>query len=132
MNVQQLIIQSDISELTQVEKYIDQLVDQYKIDDERYGAFSLSVIEAVNNALLYGNKQDKSKRIELNTWENEGVLYVSVEDEGEGFDYEGIENPTLPENVDRIAGRGIFLMKTLSDNIIFEKNGAKVTLLYNL
>lgn len=132
MDVQQITIKSDISELSKVEKYIDELVDRYQIDNERYGAFSLSIIEAVNNALLYGNKQDISKNIEITTWQENNQLFVSVEDEGEGFDYESIDNPTLPENVDRIAGRGLFLMKTLSDNIIFEKNGAKVTLLYNL
>ncbi|MGL5682129.1 MAG: ATP-binding protein [Marinifilaceae bacterium] len=132
MELQQIVLDSDISELSRAERFIDELVVNYNIADERYGAFTLSVIEAVNNALLYGNKKDPSKKITISAWKEEEQLNVSVEDEGEGFDFEAIENPTLPENVIKEAGRGLFLMKTLSDSLSFENNGAKVILSYNL
>ena len=57
---------------------------------------------------------------------------VTVNDEGDGFDYTNIPDPTLPDNIDKIAGRGLYLMKTLSNELIFENNGASVTLVFNL
>ena len=55
-----------------------------------------------------------------------------MNDEGDGFDYTNIPDPTLPDNIDKIAGRGLYLMKTLSNELIFENNGASVTLVFNL
>ena len=132
MNLQQIVLDSEISELSRAERFIDDLVTNFNVSDERYGAFTLPVIEAVNNALLYGNKKDPVKKITITAWQDGNELKVSVEDEGDGFDYEAVDNPTLPENVSKEAGRGLFLMKTLSDSIEFENNGSKVILGYNL
>lgn len=63
---------------------------------------------------------------------DEDKISVSVEDEGEGFDYENIPDPTLPDNIKKIAGRGLFLMKTLSDELEFEKGGAKVIMTFTV
>ena len=53
-------------------------------------------------------------------------------DEGEGFDYTHIPDPTLPDNLTKDAGRGLYLMKTLTDELVFENDGSKVTLVFNL
>ena len=89
-------------------------------------------IEAVNNAIFYGNKLDSSKHVKFSVYEEEKRLFVAVKDEGEGFDYSYIPDPTLPDNIEKDAGRGLYLMKTLSDDLIFEDGGSKVTMVFNL
>ena len=75
---------------------------------------------------------DASKQVCLEAWEENNKFHVSIEDEGQGFDYNHIPDPTLPDNILKDAGRGLYIMKTLSDELIFEKNGAKVTLIFDL
>ena len=58
--------------------------------------------------------------------------FTKKKDEGEGFDYSYIPDPTLPDNIEKDAGRGLYLMKTLSDDLIFEDGGSKVTMVFNL
>ncbi|KIO44510.1 MULTISPECIES: ATP-binding protein [Porphyromonadaceae] len=125
-------ITSEIGNIVKVENFIDYFVDVYHVEPEVFGKISLCVIEAVNNAILYGNKLDPSKYVKFFVREDDGKLCVTVKDEGDGFDYNYIPDPTLPDNIEKDAGRGLYLMKTLSDDLIFEDNGSKVTLVFNL
>ncbi|WP_294140087.1 ATP-binding protein [uncultured Sanguibacteroides sp.] len=125
-------ITSEIGNIVKVENFIDYFVDVYHVEPEVFGKISLCVIEAVNNAILYGNKLDPSKHVKFFVREDDSKLCVTVKDEGEGFDYNYIPDPTLPDNIEKDAGRGLYLMKTLSDDLIFEDNGSKVTLVFNL
>ena len=89
-------------------------------------------MEAANNAILHGNKLEEQRKVELRFIIEDDKLKLEVEDEGEGFDYEEIPDPTAPENIENVNGRGIFLMEKLSDNIEFAKNGSIVKLEFNL
>ena len=132
MNRLEFAISSEVGNIVKVENFIESFSAYFNLHPELFGKISLSVIEAVNNAILSGNKQDPGKMVELLAEKDGDQLLVSVSDEGEGFDYNNIPDPTLPDNIDKIAGRGLFLMKTLSDDLIFENNGSKVTLVFNL
>lgn len=132
MNRLELIITSEISNIVKVENFIESFAGCFSLPVDLYGKVSLSVIEAVNNAILSGNKQQPDKSVKLIAELTEDKFAVSVEDEGEGFDYENIPDPTLPDNVKKVAGRGLYLMKTLSDELVFENNGAKVTMFFRL
>lgn len=59
-------------------------------------------------------------------------MIITVEDEGEGFDFSHIPNPTTPENLMKTTGRGLYLMMTLTDNLLFTRNGAKVEMTFVL
>lgn len=126
-------IPSGIAYIADVEKFIDSFTSEFNLESRLYGQMDLSIIEAVNNAILFGNKKDESKFVTISATLDETVFYVSIEDEGDGFDYSKYpEDPTLPENLEKTCGRGIFLMSILSDKMIYEKNGAKVTLYFNI
>jgi serine/threonine-protein kinase RsbW len=131
MNKLEFSIISEIGNIVKVENFIDYLAEVYRVDINIFGKVSLAVIEAVNNAILYGNKQDASKRVRFFLEELDGKLFVTIKDEGEGFDFNFIPDPTLPDK-EKNAGRGLFLMKILSDELIFDDNGSKVTLVFNL
>ena len=115
MNKLSISISSEISNIVKVENFVETFTDYFALPSVLYGKISLSVIEAVNNAILSGNKLSADKLVTLEAWMDPEKFYVSVADEGEGFDYTHIPDPTLPDNLTKDAGRGLYLMKTLTD-----------------
>jgi serine/threonine-protein kinase RsbW len=81
----------------------------------------VAVTESVNNAIRHGNKLDKNKSVFLSVNSEENQLKFTIEDEGPGFNPDTLPDPTAPENLDKLGGRGIFLMKHLSDQVHFTK-----------
>ncbi|MDO1446250.1 ATP-binding protein [Rhodocytophaga aerolata] len=113
-----------------IESFIDNTKDIYNIDDDIYGNIMIAVTESVNNAIKHGNKEDKTKNVNLSLILKENEVRFVVEDQGPGFDFTNLSDPTLPENIDKPGGRGIFLMKHLSDEVHFTDNGRKVELVF--
>lgn len=125
-------IPSKIDNLRKIEKVIDEISSEFNIGEDQYGNILIAALEAANNAILHGNKLEEQRKVELRFIIEDDKLKLEVEDEGEGFDYEEIPDPTAPENIENVNGRGIFLMEKLSDNIEFAKNGSIVKLEFNL
>lgn len=132
MNRLEISVSSEISNIVKIENFIESFTTCFELSPELYGRISLSVIEAVNNAILSGNKREADKMVTVIAEKMNKQFRVTVTDEGEGFDYTHIPDPTLPDNIGKIAGRGLYLMKMLSDEMIFENNGTSVTLVFNL
>jgi serine/threonine-protein kinase RsbW len=127
-----LKISSKIDNLRKVEKLVDEISAEYNISADVYGNVLIAVLEAANNAVLHGNKLDESKMVTFFIKMENRKLSIRVEDEGGGFDYMNVPDPTAPENIENVNGRGIFLMEKLSDRIEFSRNGATVDLEFNL
>lgn len=127
-----LKINSRIENLRKVEKLVDELSSEYNISADIYGNILIAALEAANNAILHGNKLDESKFVNINVRLEAEKLKIKIDDEGNGFDYKNVPDPTAPENIENVNGRGIFLMEKLSDNIIFTRNGATVELEFNI
>lgn len=125
-------IPSKIENLRKVEKIIDDISGEFKISEDVYGNILIASLEAANNAIMHGNKLDESKDVTIEFKLEGKILSVQVNDEGGGFDYEHIPDPTAPENLENVNGRGIFLMEKLSDKISFQRNGATVELEFNM
>ncbi|MFO7658467.1 MAG: ATP-binding protein [Bacteroidales bacterium] len=125
-------LSSKIENLRKVEKMVDELSTELKIGSDLYGNILIAALEAANNAILHGNKLDENKLVNILIRKDDSKLKIMVEDEGDGFDYKNIPDPTAPENIENVNGRGIFLMEKLSDNIEFSRNGATVELEFNL
>jgi serine/threonine-protein kinase RsbW len=127
-----LSIPSKIENLRLVEKLIDEISSEFKIHSDIYGNILISIVEAANNAMLHGNKLDEKKSVEMDFVVNDKKLVVTIKDHGPGFDFNNIPDPTSPENIEKINGRGVFLMQRLSDEIHFHENGSKVELIFNI
>ncbi|MEQ6168367.1 ATP-binding protein [Ekhidna sp. MALMAid0563] len=115
-----------------VESFIDNAKDQYKLNDDIYGNIMIAVTESVNNAIVHGNQSDSKKNVHLQLALEESQIKFIVEDEGTGFDYNNLPDPTLPENISKPGGRGIFLMKNLCDEVSFKKDGRVAELSFYL
>lgn len=90
---------------------------------------SVALAEALANAMLYGNGADRSKRVRIELTITPKAIVTRVTDEGPGFDYEGVPDPTTPDSLLKPDGRGIFLMRKLLDEVSFNERGNSVTLL---
>ena len=111
-----------------VESFIDNAREKFPMNDDIYGNIMISVTEAVNNAIRHGCNMDPSKNVVLSLSLLKNLLTFRIEDSGSGFDYEGIPDPTAPENIEKPSGRGIFLMKQLADEVKFLNAGSVVEL----
>ncbi len=127
-----LNIPSEIGNLRLVEKAIDELSMELDLSDEVYGNVLVATMEATNNAIIHGNNSDPSKNVSINILLDEKELRVHIEDQGIGFDHASIPDPTAPENLEKINGRGIFLMERLSDEILYLEEGRIVELKFRL
>jgi serine/threonine-protein kinase RsbW len=123
MNSLKIQIPSIVENIRIVESFIDNVKDKYKIDDDIYGNIMIAVTESVNNAIKHGNNCDKNKNVTLTAVYEDNLVRFIVEDEGPGFDPAKLPDPTAPENLEKLGGRGIFLMQQLSDEVTFSNDG---------
>jgi len=87
----------------------------------------LALREALVNAIVHGNQNDPSKCVYVNCrCTTDGRVSITVEDEGNGFGYDTVPNPTSPDNRQRTHGRGIFLIRRLMDEVDFEQGGSVI------
>jgi len=128
---QTLKINSNTQSLRLVERLVEDVCQVYGVNEDCYGNMLIAVTEAVNNAIHHGNKDNPEKFVRIGFESDDSKLVFSVADEGNGFDYSNLPDPTDPANIDKISGRGVFLMTQLSDSIEFENDGRKVLLGFN-
>jgi serine/threonine-protein kinase RsbW len=94
--------------------------------------FRVGLTEALSNAMLYGNSRDPSKRVLVEIAFQLGRIQARVTDQGPGFDPSTVPDPTIPENLTKPCGRGLFLMRKLLDEVWFNDQGNQVTLVLKL
>ena len=128
--MQVLRFPSSPENISVVERLIDDIRDAQPFNDENYGDVLIAMTEAVNNAIVHGNKLDAAKEVHVEYAIRDKNLFFRVSDEGPGFDYENIPDPTSPENLEKPHGRGVFLMRQLSDECEFLEDGRIVELLF--
>ena len=113
-----------------VEKLIDKISADHGIVAEHYGNVLIAMTEGVNNAIVHGNKLDETKSVSVSCAIDEKTLVFRITDEGPGFDYDNLPDPTAPENIEKPHGRDVFLMRHLADECAFEDEGRIVELTF--
>ncbi|MEO1513972.1 MAG: ATP-binding protein [Bacteroidota bacterium] len=127
-----LTLASDPKNVARLEPFVERVFEQYKLDPEIYGNILISLTEAVTNAIIHGNENDRSKLVRVQMKKIRKKLAFLISDEGPGFDFDRLPDPTAPENLLKIGGRGVFLMRQLSDEVQFLDNGSTVQIKFNL
>lgn len=123
-------IPSLIENIRIIESFIDNAREKFKLNDDIYGNIMVSVTECVSNAIIHGNKKDKKKVVNIELRFLDDQVRFIVEDEGEGFDFQSLKDPTAPEQIQKLGGRGVYIMKHLSDEVQFEDEGRIVILTF--
>ncbi|MBA3899564.1 MAG: ATP-binding protein [Bacteroidetes bacterium] len=115
-----------------VEKLIDDICIEFKVNEDNYGNILVALTEAVNNAIHHGNKGNPDKMVSMSFEAKENSLCFTITDEGPGFDYDSLPDPTDPENIEKPNGRGVFLMRHLADGIEFKDKGSTVAIVFSI
>jgi len=129
---QRLKIASKTDSLHLVERFVDDFSARYDLNQDVYGNVLIAALEATNNAITHGNKLIESKEVEVVFQIDDSQIFLTVRDEGPGFDYNNLPDPTSPDKIENMSGRGVFLMTKLSDKIEFEDNGSFVKMTFFL
>lgn len=129
--IESLRLSSTYKSVADIERLIDKVCTSVGVNEDAYGNVLIAVTEAVNNAIQHGNKENEELSIDVSVKDNQNKVCFSVKDEGKGFDFENLPDPTSPENLIKENGRGIFLMRNLADKVEFTGQGNEVCLFFN-
>lgn len=127
-----ITITSNVENVKVVENFIDQLSAEYSIAEDLYGNILVAAMEAVTNAITHGNHSDPTKYVFINSGFVDNYLMLSVKDEGLGFDPDTLADPTKPENILKFSGRGVYLIRELTDKLEFLEGGTLVNMYFDL
>ncbi|MDN3581916.1 ATP-binding protein [Mucilaginibacter flavus] len=118
--------------ITQLEALIEEIADKYHVAEDTFANMMTCLNEAAINAIIHGNKSDISKKVIINADVDLKRIIWTVTDEGEGFDYDHLADPTAPENLENLTGRGVFIIKHLADQCIFNTKGNEIELHFKI
>jgi serine/threonine-protein kinase RsbW len=129
----QLVLPSLQESIHQIEKFVEDICEEYNINNTYFGNILIAVTEAFENAVTHGNCNDPSKNVSIIFMSKPEGLSFTISDEGKGFDINQVPDPTdINIEIDKIKGRGIFLIKSLADEVKFPDNGKKVEILFKI
>jgi serine/threonine-protein kinase RsbW len=118
--------------IAQLEVLIEEVADKYHVTDDIFANMMTCLNEAITNAIIHGNKLDASKTVIVNVEVSAHRATWTITDEGDGFDYNHLPDPTAEENLEKLSGRGVFIIKHLADQCVFNTKGNEVELLFKL
>ena len=124
---EEITLKSDSLNINKVERFVEQICDQQNIYNNYYANILMSVIEAYTNAVEHGNKYDENKSVRIVFDVESNGLSFRIKDEGDGFDFNSVPDPTDIAN-EGAEGRGLFMIKSLSDQLEFEDGGRTLKL----
>ncbi len=127
-----ITLTSDPNNINQVEQLVNRLSTQYRLNSDKRDSLLISLTEAVSNAIIHGNKQDRSKVVRIQCAQVTDGLSICVSDQGGGFNYDSLPDPTCPERICECGGRGVFLMNQLCDRMQFLNGGSTVEMRFSL
>ena len=124
-----LLIPSDTAEARRVQEQIDQLLKVHQFGEREVFGIRLAVEEALVNAIKHGNQMDPSRKVRVAFHVSQEKFEVMIADEGAGFDFSKVPDPTDPTNIEKLSGRGLFLIRTFMDNVSHNRVGNEITLI---
>ena len=122
--------QSLPSKVAVISPFVDQLMRfilKFRSADGTEADIEIALHEALANAVIHGNGENSCKRfyVECRCY-MDGEVSITVRDDGRGFDSSAVLDPTFLDSLLFTPGRGIYLMRTLMDEVSFEEGGAVV------
>ncbi|TAK53463.1 MAG: ATP-binding protein [Bacteroidetes bacterium] len=118
-----LVLKSQPQQVAKVEAFLRRVNRAARLSNEEFNKLLVVATEAVNNGILHGNKQHPEKHVTLTCTLHGGKLEIRIHDEGSGFNADDLPDPLAQENLFREHGRGVFLMRSLMESVVFEHTG---------
>lgn len=127
-----LIIPSSFENIQKVEPYLKELQQQVSFSDDDFDRIMLALSEATTNAIVHGNKEDTKKDVVISSFLEDNTLFISVKDEGEGFEPADLPDPLKEENLLNEGGRGVYLIEQYADNVTYSEKGTRLDMKFEL
>ncbi|MGZ3873405.1 MAG: ATP-binding protein [Bacteroidia bacterium] len=118
--------------ITLLEALIEKIADKHQVSEDTFANMMTCLNEIAINAIVHGNKLDESKKVIVNAEVDPKRVIWTVTDEGPGFDYDHLPDPTAMENIENLTGRGVFIVKQLADQCVFNSTGNEVELHFKI
>ncbi len=118
--------------ITPLELLIEQIADKHQVSEDTFANMMTCLNEIAINAIVHGNKLDESKKVIVKADVDAKRVIWTITDEGEGFDYDHLPDPTAEENLENLTGRGVFIVKQLADQCVFNSKGNEVELHFKI
>lgn len=125
-----LQLTSNLDELPKLESFLDEVCTQYDVHEDIYPDIMLAVTEATTNAIVHGNEFDPNKVVFIQVTHQNASLSFTVIDQGNGFDYNNLPNPTEQDNLLKTGGRGVYLIRQYAQDVRFNEKGNEITMLF--
>ncbi len=132
MTNQTLTLPSSTQSICKLEEFIQCIAQQYNVCQNKFPDILISLTEAVNNAIIHGNKESSDKYVQIVLKKTNLGLSFTVHDEGPGFNPKSVPDPTRPEHLDCCGGRGVFLIKQLADDVRYLNEGRTVRMEFSI
>ena len=130
---EKLTLESRPENISSIERFVEEICDYYNINDTYFGNILIALTEAFKNALIHGNKSDASRKIQIIFESKPKGLSFTVSDEGAGYDPDVVPDPLdLEIDVNSDTGRGLFLIRSLSDKVELNKEGSSVEMFFRI
>jgi len=128
-----LQLASSLESINQLESFIEDIRIKYSLQEEVYANVLICLNEACINAIVHGNRFTPELKVYINleVWDKKRLVF-NVSDEGKGFDYQTLEDPTLVENREKEVGRGVYIIRKLADQCIFNDRGNQLELHFKI
>ncbi len=125
-----LSIPSSLSNIRYVIAKVQESAKDANLDEvQRNISIPILISEAVTNAIKHGNKFVKDKMVYIKVKYNGRRFSIYVRDEGDGFPFDEIANPTHPENIYEEHGRGIYLISSIADEYCYNDKGNEIKMI---
>lgn len=127
-----LVIGSRLSNLEEVRNFLDQIFYESELDRRHFNRILLGLSEAVCNSMRHGNELKEDKSVFISVRFEKNLMVLEVGDEGSGFDFSQLSDPTASENIRKERGRGLFLIRQFADDLQFFEGGSRVRIKYRI
>lgn len=126
-------IPAGIKHIYLAERFIEEICDRYNIGNDYYGHIVAAVMEAIENGIIHGNKNDEKKQIRILFEAKPGEMIFEIQDEGEGFSYTAVTDPTdASVPISGQEGRGLYIIRSLADEVRFNERGNTIRLHFRI
>ena len=129
-----LQLKSTMESVGEVEEAAEKFAADTGLDEDQRFHVVMALREAVVNAVMHGNEYDPARSVDVSFENNGADLIFKICDQGKGFDPDSLPDPLAPDNILRGTGRGIFLIRSLMDEVHFRSlhPGTELTLVKHL
>ena len=119
---------SEFGEGHRIQDEIIAALESHGYGDRDVFSVRLALEEAIVNAIKHGNQMDPEKRVRIQYRVNSSLFHIRIEDEGAGFNPCDLPDPTAFENIEKLCGRGVMLIRGFMSSVDYHGRGNIVTM----